>query len=121
MKDVQNLLIACVTVLTAWQAEEYGSENYLVACECRDQILDSLDKAKEPVDASRDMKTECHSCANKATVPGNCHIRCSNPDQYMTGNQHGINHGWFFYPMLFDPVWKTRLCNNYVPLKKVAR
>lgn len=31
----------------------------------------------------------------------------------MTGNRHGIRNGWFFYPMVFDPGWKTKLCSNY--------
>ncbi len=30
----------------------------------------------------------------------------------MTGDQHGIR-GWFVYPLLFDPVWKTRVCSNF--------
>jgi len=32
----------------------------------------------------------------------------------MTGNQHGVDHGWFYYPNLFDPVWKTRLCAHFI-------
>jgi hypothetical protein len=46
-------------------------------------------------------------------VPGNCHIACSNPDMHMTGNKHGIVNGWFFYPVLFDPIWMTKECSNY--------
>lgn len=30
----------------------------------------------------------------------------------MTGNQHGIKNGWFMYPLLFDPIWATKECNN---------
>ncbi len=59
------------------------------------------------------MLNECHSCNNKRTVPGNCHIRCANPDPKMTGDKHGMEKGWFFYPGLFDPVWKTKMCTNY--------
>lgn len=71
-----------------------------------------------------DVQNECHRCTHKRTVPGNCHgqtprgrspktIKCAKPDQHMTGNQHGINNGWFFYPSLFDPTWKTKKCVNY--------
>lgn len=59
------------------------------------------------------MMDECYSCKSKRNVPGNCHIRCNNPDSKMTGSQHGIDNGWFIYPMLFDPTWKTKLCSNY--------
>jgi len=57
-------------------------------------------------------QSECWKCRHRREVPGNAHIRCAHPDPQMTGSQHGIDHGWFFYPALFDPVWKTRLCAN---------
>lgn len=59
------------------------------------------------------MRGECWKCEHKEAVPYNCHIKCNNPDPDMTGNQHGINKGWFIYPLLFDPVWKTKLCVNF--------
>jgi hypothetical protein len=37
------------------------------------------------------------------------------PDPEMTGDQHGINSGWFCYPNLFDPVWMTKECTNFTP------
>ena len=63
--------------------------------------------------AERDMRSECWTCANNRPVPGNYHIECVKPDIDMTGNAHGIREGWFMYPFLFDPVWKTRLCGNF--------
>jgi hypothetical protein len=63
----------------------------------------------------RDMKGECWGCKFKMEIPGNCHIQCIRFDKYMTGNAHGIKMGWFFYPWVFDPVWKTSLCRNYEP------
>lgn len=59
------------------------------------------------------MKNECYSCKHKRLVPGDAHIECAFPDPKMTGNEHGIKHGWFMYPILFDPVWKTKKCNNF--------
>lgn len=56
---------------------------------------------------------ECYSCAFKRTVPGNSHIRCTTPDDMMMGGDHGIASGWFLYPVLFDPVWKTVACANW--------
>jgi hypothetical protein len=63
----------------------------------------------------RDMRTECYSCRHRRSVLGNTHIQCAKPDPAMEGNPHGVRHGWFFYPLLFDPVWKQRLCANHEP------
>lgn len=57
--------------------------------------------------------SECRACKHKEEVPGNCHIKCNKPDLQMTGNRSAINRGWFFYPFLFDPVWKEKECNNF--------
>jgi hypothetical protein len=56
---------------------------------------------------------ECYSCRWKSDVPGNAHIACDKPDAAMIGNQRAYQKGWFFYPMLFDPVWKERDCSNF--------
>lgn len=61
----------------------------------------------------RTMMNECYSCQHMRKVPGNAHIACANPDPEMTGHRHGIKNGWFIYPMLFDPTWKTAKCNNF--------
>ena len=61
----------------------------------------------------RDECNECYHCAHKRKVPGNAHIRCVKPDANMRGSEHGIRQGWFFYPLLFDPIWKTVMCKNY--------
>ena len=61
----------------------------------------------------RTMQNECWSCKNRRCVPGDCHIRCANPDPKMIGDRDGIAGGWFFYPALFDPIWKTKMCTNF--------
>jgi hypothetical protein len=63
------------------------------------------------------LKTECHECAHMREVPGNSHIRCARPDPDMTGDPHGVRKGWFFYPLLFDPVWRTAECANHEPAR----
>jgi len=65
------------------------------------------------MEKERTMSNECYSCKNRREVSGNAHIRCANPDPNMTGHQLGISKGWFIYPSLFDPTWKTKMCNNY--------
>ena len=67
----------------------------------------------------RTKMNECHSCVSKESVAGNTHIKCTNPDPNMTGSAHGIQKGWFFYPLLFDPVWKSVDCANYEERKDV--
>lgn len=59
-------------------------------------------------------QNNCHDCEYKRNIPGNCHIACSNPDPEMIGIRHGVKNGWFFYPGLFDPVWKARECRNFL-------
>ena len=61
----------------------------------------------------RTMINECYQCKYRRDIPGDCHSACVNPDPEMTANPHGIKMGWFFYPLNFDPVWKTKLCNNF--------
>ena len=58
---------------------------------------------------------DCYKCESKRSVPGNCHIRCATPDSEMTGLEHGIKNGWFIYPILFDPIWATKKCDNFTP------
>lgn len=58
------------------------------------------------------MITECYTCIHARSLPGNTHIACVKLDPLMTGDAHGVMNGWFFYPYLFDPTWKTRLCTT---------
>jgi len=64
-------------------------------------------------DAIRKITDECYSCIHRRTIPGDEHTQCAKPDPNMTGNPHGIKNGWFMYPYNFDPMWKTKLCDNY--------
>lgn len=59
------------------------------------------------------VMNECYLCIHSRNVPGNTHIACAKPDPQMTGDPHGIRNGWFIYPLLFDPVWKTKMCSNF--------
>lgn len=59
------------------------------------------------------LQTDCGGCAHRRSVPGNAHIQCARPDPAMRGDPHGVRQGWFFYPLLFDPVWRTTECANF--------
>ena len=62
---------------------------------------------------SRAMQTSCYQCVNRRNIPGDAHSSCVKPDKAMTGNAHGIRSGWFCYPYNFDPVWRTKECDNF--------
>lgn len=76
------------------------------------KLLDTVKDNEKKVSAGEASK-ECYECIHKRNVPGNCHIQCNAPDPNMTGDPHGINKGWFMYPILFDPAWKTKVCVNF--------
>lgn len=81
-------------------------------------LLDKIDKHIEllsyfvPVSINL-REAKCHQCKFKYNVPGNTHIGCSNPDKTVKGYPHGIENGWFIYPILFDPCWMITKCRNF--------
>ena len=74
---------------------------------CQNQGIQCLERK------TMKLETDCYKCIYKRNVPGNCHIACAKPDWNMTGDKHGIKMGWFIYPLLFDPVWRTKECDNF--------
>jgi hypothetical protein len=69
-------------------------------------------------------KPDCYACKHRGSVAGSHHSSCHHPmmqGQYLlplvkfatgrptlprvTALQHGINKGWFMWPINFDPVW----------------
>lgn len=70
---------------------------------------------EEVIYLDRNMRTECYDCVHMREVPWNTHIACVNPsfNVMKSGNEHGKKHGWFFYPLLYDPRWKECLCENF--------
>lgn len=55
----------------------------------------------------------CYTCTHKRDNAYTHHIGCQNPDPFLKGSDHGIKHGWFVYPICFDPVWIENTCRNY--------
>ena len=50
-------------------------------------------------------KPNCYECAHRRTIPGDAHSRCNNLEAKVKGHKHGINSGWFRWPLNFDPIW----------------
>ncbi len=105
----------CIGMAQPWRKLESDIEAELLAEQ--EGMLKAENEAKED---KNKMMNECYSCLHRRSVPGNCHIMCAKPDADMTGNQHGIKKGWFMYPLLFDPTWKTKLCSNFEPIPAVS-
>lgn len=59
------------------------------------------------------LETNCYKCKYRTEVVGSVHTYCLKPDPNMTGDPHGIKNGWFIYPVNFDPVWRTKECDNF--------
>lgn len=64
------------------------------------------------------IKSPCHSCAHARSHPGDAHLLCSKPSA-VKAKTHGIERGWFMYPLNFDPVWRTTECENFEPRESV--
>ena len=58
-------------------------------------------------------EAKCHQCIYKQPVPGDAHIACSNPDPQVRGDVGGVRNGWFYYPIVFDPIWMITECRNF--------
>ena len=62
-------------------------------------------------------KPDCYECQHRNNIPGNAHSSCANPFAKVTGNEHGIINGWFYWPWNFDPIWLTS-CTAFTPIKQ---
>jgi len=80
---------------------------------------------------------KCHKCIHRGNVPGNTHSCCTHPslnaaDEILSllgvsspalkelkieGDPHGIEMGWFIWPVNFDPIW-LKNCNGYEEKKE---
>ena len=69
----------------------------------------------EKMTAQQMCMSQCCDCEFRESIHGDHHTRCtfkwgSTDDQPPSGNPHGINSGWFFFPHNFDPTWMTSIC-----------
>ena len=84
------------------------------------------------------MKPNCYQCKYRSRISGDAHSACRHPsmsdkDQLLTAihfqlgdsptaqrlniraNSIGIERGWFFWPLNFDPIWLEN-CDGFVTL-----
>lgn len=61
-----------------------------------------------------EKKPNCYHCAYRASIQGNAHSVCLNIHARVTGKQHGIDQGWFTWPINYDPVWLLS-CDGFKP------
>ena len=50
-------------------------------------------------------KPDCYRCKYRQELTYDAHSSCSNKTAEVTGDQYGVNNGWFSWPWNFDPVW----------------
>lgn len=76
---------------------------------------------------------KCYSCIHRGTVAGDAHSSCNHPKsggiaglmKIMAGynplniqaNRHGVEMGWFMWPVNFDPAWLIN-CDGFKPKEK---
>ena len=80
------------------------------------------------------MSGACYRCIYRGSVPGDTHSCCRYPGNEtdlimglinqanvsnalrlkIRGVIHGIESGWFFWPVNFDPVWLAN-CDGFTP------
>lgn len=82
--------------------------------------------------SNNNTKPNCFECRHIRNVPGEAHKKCEHPKANMgvmmgvtanelkvSGSAHGIRMGWFYWPLLFDPVW-LNACDGFEEKEKEA-
>ena len=60
------------------------------------------------------MSLKCRECIHSRKVPGDTHLSCNRPSVAVSGvSEHGLNKGWFMFPINFDPMW-AESCTGFV-------
>ena len=81
------------------------------------------------MDNDSNMKPDCYKCKYRHPVSGDAHSSCYHPDTgqkelnlrkmivahfvlNIKADDHGVNKGWFNWPINFDPIW-LRNCEGF--------
>lgn len=54
----------------------------------------------------------CYECVHHRRLPGDAHISCVHRHAVVRADPAGIQAGWCFWPLNFDPQW-VRECNSF--------
>ena len=67
----------------------------------------------------------CHNCGYKVTNPGTHHVGCQfdwinmnhldRINDLPEADDHPKRHGWWEWPIIFDPIWMLSPCKQWVP------
>lgn len=57
-------------------------------------------------------KPNCYNCVHRRQLAWSSHSKCNNVEAKVKGHWHGIERGWFLWPVNFDPVWLLA-CNGF--------
>ena len=61
---------------------------------------------------------KCKTCIHKKDIPGDAHYSCTKPSAMISGiNYHGVENGWFMWPINFDPTWAED-CIGYADINE---
>lgn len=80
-------------------------------------------EVKEKEEKEKKEKPDCYKCIHRRNLVGDVHSKCIHPSisertfenpLNIKGNPHGIQKGWFNWPVNFDPVW-LESCDGFYP------
>lgn len=64
-------------------------------------------------------KPKCGECIHRRSIPGDAHSACANLNAQVTADRYGVEQGWFFWPLNFDPSW-LKTCTGFEAVQKPA-
>jgi hypothetical protein len=66
----------------------------------------------------------CATCAYHAPVPDTAYTACTYDWTEATaprGRRVGVQQGWYYFPVAFDPTWGPELCLGHATERNPAR
>jgi len=59
-------------------------------------------------------RPDCYACIHHKELPVNARIECRANRATVEGHPLAHKHGWFNYPLNFDPLW-VQNCDSFMP------
>ncbi len=67
----------------------------------------------------RTTRPDCRQCRHHELVMCDTRSRCLNPAAQVRGNLHGVAHGYFNFPYVYDPIWVDG-CDGFAPVGEAS-